>query len=119
MWRPLAERLACICPSTTATNIDSQPVPAGEVWELNFAEVYNGSGEAFKVELCLIDHGQVIPFNTTAALATLTPVATNTLPLLGESQMLRARCTGSGSGGLITLAFTGKRHGQNPDTGAY
>ena len=118
MWKPLAERLTNTCPSTTATNIDSQPVPVGEVWEINFANVYNGSAEAFKVELCIVDHGQVIPFNTTAALATLTPIATDIVPLLGESQILRARCTGSASGGVMTFTFTGKRHYKDPDSGA-
>jgi hypothetical protein len=119
MWKPLAERIVLACPSTTATNLDSQPVPPGQVWEITFADVYNGSGESFKVEICIVDHGQVIPFNTTAALATLTPVSTNIVPLLGESQILRSRCTGSASGGTMTFAFTGKRRFIDPETGSY
>jgi hypothetical protein len=118
MLKYLAERLTNTCPTTTATDIDSQRVPPGEVWEINFAAVYNGSAEAFKIEICIVDHGQVIPFNTTAALATLTPVSTNIVPLLGESQILRARCTGSTNGGVITFTFTGKRRFIDPATGA-
>jgi hypothetical protein len=109
MWRPISERLAQICPSTTPTAIDSQVVPAGEVWELTFAAVYNGSAENFKVELCIVDHGQVIPFNVTAALSTGAAVATNIVPILLEGQILRARCTGSASGGTMTFVFTGQR----------
>ena len=109
MWAPLDERIAQLCPSTTATNIDSQPVPSGELWEITWIDVYNGSSENFKVEMAKVDHGQVIRFNTTAALATLTPVATNICPQLGEGQILRVIGTGSSSGGTITVAFTGKR----------
>jgi hypothetical protein len=102
-------RLTQKCPSTTATNIDSDPVPAGEVWDLDFVCVYNGSAENFKVEIQIEDRGAAWTWSYTATLATVQPVVPTRNPSLREGQRLRAVCTGSSAGGDMTLLATGWR----------
>ena len=102
-------RITKACPTTAATFLNEDPVPPGEIWEPRFVAVYNGSAESFKVEIGVLNSGVFTPFNVTAALATLTPVATDVIPLLGEGDTLAARATGSASGGNITLLATGWR----------
>jgi len=109
MRKTFVLRITKACPTTTATFLNEDPVPPGESWEPRFVVVYNGSAESFKVEIGVLRQGVFTPFNVTAALATLTPVATDIIPLLGEGDALAVRATGSASGGNITLVATGWR----------
>ena len=109
MREPLFIRVAVNCPGTTETAIQSGQVPPGELWELNFVAVFNGSAESFLIKIQVLNRDQAITYSYTAALATLQAVALAANPMLAEGEILQVLATGSSAGGDITLLATGWR----------
>lgn len=106
---PLGERATATTNAGTAVNVDSQKVPPGEVWRLNFAALNNESGENVSLAWAVVRGSQVIKLKYTAALATAAGDILDPQPLLFEGDLLRAVVTGSANSSLVTLLFTGWR----------
>jgi hypothetical protein len=110
MREPLFIRVVKKCPTTTETAIQSGQVPPGELWELNFVAVFNGSAENFLIKIQVLNRAQAITYSYTATLGTLQAALPAVNPMLAESEILQVLATGSAAGGDITLLATGWRH---------
>jgi len=110
MPTPLFIREMKKCPGTTETAIQSNQVPPGEFWELNFVTVFNASTENFLIKIQVLNRAQAITYSYTATLATLQPALPAVNPMLAEGEILQVLATGSSAGGDITLLATGWRH---------
>jgi len=110
MREPLFIREVRKCPTTTETAIQSRRVPPGEIWDLKFVTVFNGSAENFLIKIQVLDAQQAITYSYTATLGTLQPALPAVNPMLAEGQILQVLATGSSAGGDITLLATGWRH---------
>lgn len=108
--QPLIERVAATTNTTTAVDVESQQVPAEEVWELSYAGLYNESGEPVTVSFFLVDGTRTIQLAATDQVGN-----NNTLPLalplasLPGGSKLRAKVTGVALTGKVTLLLTGRR----------
>jgi hypothetical protein len=109
MREPLFIRVVKKCPSTTETAIQSGQVPPGEIWELDFVTVFNGSAENFLIKIQVLNRSQAITYSYTATLATLQAALPAVNPMLAEGEILQVLATGSSAGGDITLLATGWR----------
>jgi len=108
-WQVLGERITGRTNTSTAVNVDSQPVPPGEVWALTFALLSNQSGEAVSVVWAIVRGSQQVKFSKAAALADGDGNAAYPLPALFEGEFLRAIVTGTAATSLVILAYNGWR----------
>jgi len=113
-WQPLGERVTGITNTTTAVNVDSQRVPAGQIWALTFAVLSNLSGETVAVIWAIVRGAQVIQFSKAGTLADGDGNAAYPLPMLFEGEILRAIVTGSAAKSTVILAYNGWRVGLPP-----
>ena len=110
MREPLFIRVVRNCDTTTETAIRSGQVPPGEIWELDFVTVFNGSAENFLIKIQVLNRSQAITYSYTATLATLQAALPAVNPMLAEGEILQVLATGSAAGGDITLLATGWRN---------
>jgi len=95
--------------TTTAALISSERVPPDEAWILDFASLYNESGESLTLQWCIV-RGALVIFvsaDITVADGDASPVVD--LPTLVEGEQFAARVTGTANKGKVTMVLTAAR----------
>jgi hypothetical protein len=106
--RLISERRVGTTNTTTAVYIKSDTVPAGEFWVLDFASLYNESGESITLQWCILRGETVIFVSADSTVADGDAVDTIELPVLGEGEKFAARVTGSAKTSTVTMVLSGR-----------
>lgn len=108
--QPYVEKNKQITNAGTAVVFDSQIVPPGEAWVLDFLCFTNNSGEAVAVTVAVYDGTRSITILQATALADGAPLVPTLAPTLFEGDRLRATVTGTANKSNVTLYFTATRY---------
>ncbi len=95
--------------TTTAALIASDRVGQTEAWILDFAALYNESGESITLQWCIVSRSTVIFISGDITVADGDASSTVDLPTLIEGEQFAARVTGTAKLGKVTLVLSGAR----------
>jgi hypothetical protein len=84
-------------------------VPQNELWLLDFAALYNQSGESITAQWVILEGSRVIFISADLTVADGDAVASTELPTLREGERFAARAVGTAKLGMITLVVSGVR----------
>ena len=91
----------------TAVTIQSDLCPANELWQPTFISVHNKTGEAVKVQFCLVRVNDTLLIAADQTPGDGTAVGTNILPLVGPGERIGAVLTGTANKAVCWLVVTG------------
>jgi hypothetical protein len=103
--RVISERRVGTTNTTTPVYIESDPVPAGEFWVLDFASLYNQSGESVTLQWVIRRGGQDIFVSADLTVADGDAYPSVDLPILAEGEIFAARVTGSAKASTVTMVL--------------
>lgn len=106
---PIGERIAGKTDLANIVFVDSQIVPPGQVWRLNFAALNNESGETISVRWAVVRGSQSMILRLTSTLATGRADILDPPPILWEGELLRGRIKGTSTKAPVWLIYTGWR----------
>jgi hypothetical protein len=105
----VADRRVATTNTTTAVLVTSDRVPSDEFWVLDFAALYNESGESVTLQWCIVHGDTVIFVSADSTVADGKAVSAVDLPVLVEGEQFAARVTGSAKQGKVTMVLTAAR----------
>jgi len=107
--RPITARTVGATNASTAAYVASDQVPPGEIWVLDFASLYNQSGESVTLQWCILAGATAIVISADSTVADGKAVDTIELPALREGENFAARVTGAANKGPVILVFSARR----------
>lgn len=104
--RVIAARLVATTNTSTPVFIRSDQVKPGEWWVLDFASLYNESGESVTLQWCILRGATVIFVSADLTVADGDGYASVDLPVLMEGEIFAARVTGAAATGKVTMVLS-------------